>query len=452
MNKSLSKAIMLRSKFRNIFLKNRTEENRRNYSKQRNLCVALLCKSNREYFGNLEEKKVCDSKKFWSVVKPLLSNKVISNEKIILIGNNNIIENDEKTATVLNNFFSNVITSLNITQYNETEPVSQNINDPLIATIMKYRSHSTIIAIKDKCNSDLHFNFSFVEYDEIMKQINNLKTNKATQNNDIPTKLITENSDFIFENLNDCIAKSLFSSFLKNAMITPVHKKGTKTSKDHYRPASIFSNISKIYERFIFKQMSKYFQSILPKYQCDFRKGFIPQHCLLAMLEKWKLAVDNKKTFGALLTDLSKAFDCLPHDFLVAKLNAYGFSLLALRLLLSYLSNRKQRTKINSKFSLWEEILLGVPQGSILGPLLFNMFICDLFFIMNNIDFPSYADDNAPFIVGEDVGDVIFKLQNASKTLFQWFYDNQMKANPEKYHFICSFNEKLNIVISNQQQ
>ena len=97
--------------------------------------------------------------------------------------------------------------------------------------------------------------------------------------------------------------------------------------------------------------MSEYFEPILSKYQCGFWKAFSLQHCLLAMLEKWKLAVDNKKTFGALLTDLSKAFDCLPHDLLVAKLNAYGFSLPALRLVLSYLLNRKQRTKINSKFS-----------------------------------------------------------------------------------------------------
>ena len=130
MNKSLSKTIILRSKFRNIFFKNRTEENRRNYSKQRNLCVALLRKSKREYFGNIDVKKVSDNKKFWSVVKPSLSNKVVSNEKITLIENKNI-KNDEKTATVLNNFFSNVIMSLNILQYNETEPVSQNINDPL---------------------------------------------------------------------------------------------------------------------------------------------------------------------------------------------------------------------------------------------------------------------------------------------------------------------------------
>ena len=96
---------------------------------------------------------------------------------------------------------------------------------------------------------------------------------------------------------------------------------------------------------------------ILSKYQCGFRKGYSAQHCLLAMLEKWKNAVDKGKIFGALLTDLSKAFDSLSHDLLIAKLNAYGFSLPALKLVHSYLSNRKQRTKINNAHSSWEEII-----------------------------------------------------------------------------------------------
>ena len=105
----------------------------------------------------------------------------------------------------------------------------------------------------------------------------------------------------------------------------------------------------------MFKQILEYFEPILSKFQYGFRKGLSSQHCLSAMLEKWKSVVDNKRNFGALLIDLSKASDCLPHDLLLAKLNTYGFSLPALRLVQSYLSYRKQRTQINSGFSSREE-------------------------------------------------------------------------------------------------
>ena len=108
------------------------------------------------------------------------------------------------------------------------------------------------------------------------------------------------------------------------------------------------------------KQLSKYFVS---KFQCSFREGFITQHSLLSMLENWKRAVDDNKVFGALLTDLLKTFDCISHDLLITKLNAYGLSLSGLKLVHSNLQNRKQRTKPSS---LWEEIASGVPQGSTL--------------------------------------------------------------------------------------
>ena len=143
---------------------------------------------------------------------------------------------------------------------------------------------------------------------------------------------------------------------MKNAIITPVHKKGAKTSLDNDRPVSILSNISKIYERLLFKQISEYVEPILSKFQCGFKEGFSAQHCLSTMLEKWKSAADDKRNFGPLFTDLSKAFNCLSHNLLLAKLNAYGLSLPALRLVQDYLSSRKQRTKINSEFSSWEEM------------------------------------------------------------------------------------------------
>ena len=132
------------------------------------------------------------------------------------------------------------------------------------------------------------------------------------------------------------LSKNEISILPKKANITPVFKKGDRNSKDNYRPVSILPNISKIFERFIFRQLYSFMFEFLSKYQCGFRKGYSTQHCFLAMLEKWKFAVDKGKSFGALLTDLSKAFDCLPHELLLAKLHAYGFSIAALRLIHSY--------------------------------------------------------------------------------------------------------------------
>ena len=190
MNKTLSKTIMQRSKLRNLFLKKRTEENRNNYVKQRNLCVTLLRKSKREFFGSLNKTRLCDKKKFWGVVKSLLSNKVVYNETITLEEDDKIIENDKNTASTLNEFFSNIITTLGIPQFQETEPVSHITGDPLMKAIMKYRFHPSIVAIRKNCNSGSLFSFSQVKRHDIMKEINNLRTNKATQRTDIPTNLL----------------------------------------------------------------------------------------------------------------------------------------------------------------------------------------------------------------------------------------------------------------------
>ena len=197
---------------------------------------------------------------------------------------------------------------------------------------------------------------------------------KATQNTDIPIRILKQNSDisgnYICDFFNECVGKDVFPSILKNTNITSVFKKGFRGSKDNYRPVSIIPIISKIFEKLLSKQIIIF----LSKYQCGFRKGYNAQNCLLAMIEKWKKAVDNGNVFGALLTDLSKAFDCLPHDLIIAKLNSCGFNLIALNLIHNYLTKRKQRTKINQLYSSWEDILFGVPQGSILGPFFLTYF------------------------------------------------------------------------------
>ena len=157
------------------------------------------------------------------------------------------------------------------------------------------------------------------------------------------------------------------------------------------------------------------------------------------MLEKWKRSSDNGKSFGALLTDLS---DCLDHELLIAKLNAYGFHLSALKLIHDYLSNRKQRTKINSTYSKWHKILFGVP-------LLFNIYLIDLFFVIEDTDIASYADDNTPYIIDDTVEGVIKSLEEVSKKLFKWFDDNLLKNNADKCHLLVSTNETVKIQVGN---
>ena len=125
-------------------------------------------------------------------------------------------------------------------------------------------------------------------------------------------------------------------------------------------------------------------------------------------------------SFGALLTDLSKAFDCLLLELWIAKLQAYGFCLNVLRLVHSYLTNNEQKTKMNTKYSSWEEMLFGVPQGFIQG-LFFDAFLCDLFFIMSKTVFFSYTDHSTPYTSGQYIDYVIRTFKNDSVRLFKWF-------------------------------
>ena len=181
---------------------------------------------------------------------------------------------------------------------------------------------------------------------------------------------------------NNALSSLQYPNGLKYADVTPVFKKDDKSDKSNYRPISILPNLSKVYERIMQNQIYPYLNKIFSKYQCGFRKGFSAQHCLIAMIEKWRQSLNSDGQAAAVLTDLSKAFDCIDHELLIAKLNAYGFDNSSLTFIYSYLSGR---TKIYSSFSCSAEILFGIPQGSILGPFLFNAYICDLFFEVSDL-------------------------------------------------------------------
>ena len=144
--------------------------------------------------------------------------------------------------------------------------------------------------------------------------------------------------------------------------------------------------------------MYRYFHQIFSKFQCGFRKGFSTQNCLLYMIENRKESLDQGGHYGALLTDLSKAFDCIIYDLLIAKLQVHGFynDFVNVFFFWNCLLGCEQRIKINLSFSPWSKIEYGVPQRSILGLLLFNMNVLDMFFAQKDVNFAAYADDNTP--------------------------------------------------------
>ena len=234
---------------------------------------------------------------------------------------------------------------------------------------------------------------------------------------------------------NRCIEEGTFPSNLKNADVTPLYKKTDRVFKVNYRPVSILPTLSKVYENVLHTQIYTYFNNIFSKFLCGYRKGYSTQHCLLYMLDKLKASLDQGMCTGILFTDLSKAFDCKSHELLIAKLYAYGFTKKSLTLVSDYLSDRKQRTKVRNIHSSWRKIIYGVPQG--LAPLLFNIYINDLFLFSEDFLMTNYADDCSPEF-SYTTEEVIIKPEKDANLLIEWYKNNYLKPNPQKWHLLLS--------------
>ena len=182
--------------------------------------------------------------------------------------------------------------------------------------------------------------------------------------------------------------------------------------------------------------MSEYTESFLNHILCGFRKAHSTQHARFKLLQSWQKELDNGGFVGTVLMDLSKAYDCIPHELLIAKLKCYGIDNQSLRLLLDYLTNRKERTKIGSSFSSWCDINTAVPRGSILGPILFNIFINDLFFFITKSEVYNFADDNTLYSCNKKLEHVFSNLKYDLRKVLDWFKISSMKTNPGKFQFM----------------
>ena len=374
-------------------------------------------------------KQVSDNKLFWKSVKPFFSDKGSNSSKITLVEENNIISDEEEIVNIMNNYFINVTKTLNLKK--QFVFGRSGVNE--------FENHISIKMIHEKYPEILpeSFKSQLVSNNEVKKDIENLDTKKSSTYGSIPATILKQCVNaylpHLTNSINYSIQDSSFPQELKLSEVIPVYKKLNPLQKENYRPVSLLPPVSKVFERIIHKQITNYMTDKLAHSIAGFRKSHGTQNSLAMMLQKWKRALDKGGYVSALFMNLSKAFDTINHDLLIAKLKAYGFSKEALKLMKSYLKNWKQKVQINNKFSSERDVIAGLPDA----PLLFNLFINDLTFFIEQTTLSNYADDNNLSISGEDKQIVKSRLSSDFMIVKEWFFENYMILNPGKCYFIC---------------
>ena len=450
MNKAVRKSIMKKNHLYTKWVKSGNQHDKVLFKDQKKLTKKYVKQTKKEYFHNLSDKDVLDTKLFWKQIKSSFTDKVSLGQKITLVDKGETITGDKEQAEIFRNFFSEAVANLDIKEnpfiLDETSVDNQNLNE-IEKIIFKFKNHPSIIQIKKKVGNTGTFKFRHVSQEEVFKQLKNLNGKKATTYQNIPCKSLKDNAKVLTETLtyilNKDISNNLFPNGLKTADVPPIFKKNKikkndPTDKKYYRPVSVLPSTSKIYERLMQIQIVEFITDKLSPFLCGYRKGFSAQHALISLIENWRKTLDKKGYAGAILMDLSKAFDCINHNLLIAKLEAYGFDINALKMMKSYLSDRRQRIKVNNSFSSWADLLTGVPQGSVLGPLLFNIYINDLFWVNEYSQVCNLADDTTYHATDMELKELIRKLEHDSSLALEWFENNYMKLNTDKCHLLIA--------------
>ena len=245
---------------------------------------------------------------------------------------------------------------------------------------------------------------------EVYEVLKGLKPNKATGCDSITPELVQKSAEALSQPFctlfNYILDHATVPSQWKLGEISPVYKKDCNLTKSNYRPISILPSLSKVFEMLIHYRVGPYFEDLYHKLVFAYRKRHGCDTALLSLTEQWRKELDNRKIVGLVSMDLSKAFDMLPHSLIIQKLVKYGADDNTLSLIKDYLTDRKQRVKLAGTFSPWLPVQRGIPQGSILGPLLFNIFINDIPHVIDYTILSTYADDTQIFYAGDNVTDV----------------------------------------------
>ena len=440
MTSGLKNSIKIKNKLYVKSIKRPTSDNIKQYKQYRNTLHRILRKSERDHYKFLLNINKNNLIKQWSIIKDVINRKRSSN--IVTDGfliDQEVIKDNKVIAEKFNEFYVNIGPNLS-----KSLPVRK--KDPL-SYLPPVNPHSMFLNPVDR--------------HEVTNVILLIK-NSSSGSDNISAKIVKCSIDIYLDTLTHIINLSLpqgvFPSQLKTAKVIPLYKSNDKQLIKNYRPVSLLLVFSKIFERIVYNRLYSFIQKyqLLYKYQFGFQKNYGTNTALIVLIDKIMNSLNNGENVLGLLLDFSKAFDCVNHDILIRKMCNYGIRGVCLDWFKNYLSDRKQYVLYNGVKSSERIISCGVPQGSILGPLLFLIYINDLANVSEKLFTILYADDSNLFITGKDIDALISTLNDEMPKFIQWLNVNKLCLNIDKTQYMVfslrmPIFSNLEVIISDQK-
>jgi len=389
------------------------------FKRQRNKVNRLVRRTKRNHSQEMLKDSANDPKRFWKVLKKIFPTKESTSTLKTFLVDGVLTSNASKIVNGFCKFFTNMAANVKS-------------NSILLKDFVWSKPKETF----PKTYSTFHF--KEVRVNETFKLLKNLSRKKASGHDNLPTGMLKDAAISIAKPLTHVINAILKTGMVpvdfKYGIVTPIYKSGLKQELDNYRPVTVLPVCSKIFEKCVHKQVSEFLEerNLLSTTQFGFRKKRNTEIAATLLLDEIRENMNNGHMTGAIFIDLSKAFDTLGHAQIIANLSNYGIFGTERELFANYLFNRKQSVKMHQEISPMENVTCGVPQGSILGPLLFLLTFNDIDSVLHHSKIITYADDTIIYLPGKTIENVEMKLQEDFNAVAEWLESMDLVCNMKK--------------------
>ena len=427
----LVKLIRKKHKLYKKYCKDATEVNKKSYKNMRNIVNKLLRKARKDYYFDKFQVNKNNLKNTWNIIKKLIGNKNKTLPTYMIV-NGDKVEDNKDIANSFNDLFVNLGNKLHMSIDINTFDFEQ------------YMLHN----VPDKSLFLKPINDS-----EVLNVVKSFKTTNSSGIDDLNGKVIKAIIHTILTPityiLNLSITTGIVPSKLKVAKVVPIHKKNDIHNIINYRPISILPFFSKILEKVVYTRINDYLckNNIINPCQYGFQKNISTEMALIDLHDKIISSLNKKLHTIGIFIDLSKAFDSIDHDILIKKLSMYGVRGIPLLWFKNYLSGRLQYVSFNKTLSDPLPIHCGIPQGSILGPLLYIIYVNDFCYCSNAFKYILFADDTTLLISHENIVHLSYLISSELDNVSKWFDNNRLVINVEKSNYMYFHNKRKAIPI-----